>query len=84
MSNRIPAELTCQQLVELVTDYLEERLSPEERLRFEQHLHYCDGCAEFLAQMRGTVALSKGHVEEQLSPALEAELLRAFRSWKKG
>jgi anti-sigma factor RsiW len=45
-------DLPCQQLVELVTDYLEERLPPAERARFDAHLEICSGCRTYLEQMR--------------------------------
>jgi anti-sigma factor RsiW len=74
-------ELTCQQVVELITAYLEDALVPAERERFEEHLARCAGCSAYLAQMRETVALA-GHVELRLPPELEGRLLEAFRSWR--
>jgi anti-sigma factor RsiW len=74
-------ELTCQQVVELVTAYLEDALVPADRERFEQHLARCAGCSAYLAQMRETVALA-GRVEPRLPPELENGLLEAFRSWR--
>ena len=50
-------DLTCQQLVELVTDYLEDALGPRERARFEAHVAGCEGCDAYLDQMRATIAL---------------------------
>ena len=50
-------ELSCQELVELVTDYLEGAMSPEERERFEEHLDACGNCRRYLAQMRQTIRL---------------------------
>lgn len=84
MTNRIPAELTCQQLVELVTDYLEDALAPAQRARFEQHLIYCDGCRAFLAQHRDSLRLARAAEGEPLPPQVEGELLRLFGTWKKG
>ena len=51
------SELTCQQVVELVTDYLEDALGATERARFETHVADCDGCDAYLGQMRTTIAL---------------------------
>ena len=48
--------LTCKEMVEIVTDYLEGALSPEDRSRFEQHLALCDGCTYYVEQMRGRSA----------------------------
>lgn len=74
--------LTCKELVELVTDYVEERLPPSERLRFEQHLAGCEGCRNYLDQMRETIRLL-GRLDADSIPAPAREgLLRAFRDWK--
>jgi predicted anti-sigma-YlaC factor YlaD len=75
-------ELTCKELVELVTDYLEERLRPSERLRFERHLVGCKSCRNYLDQMRETIRLL-GRLDEDSIPApMRERLLRAFRDWK--
>jgi anti-sigma factor RsiW len=73
-------EMGCQELVELVTDYLEGALEPEARRDFEAHLAVCHGCDEYLVQFRRTiVALGSVH-ELELPPALRQGLLDAFRS----
>jgi anti-sigma factor RsiW len=75
-------DLSCQELVELVTEYLEGALSPGDRARFEAHIARCDGCGAYLQQMRATVDLL-GHLPpESVSPEAEATLLAAFRSWR--
>src|ERR1700756_298701 len=48
-------ELTCKELTQLITDYLEERLSQIDRIRFEQHLSVCPGCVVYLKQMRSMI-----------------------------
>jgi anti-sigma factor RsiW len=74
--------LVCRELVELVTDYLEGRLSAADRSRFEEHLDECDGCTAYVEQMRRTIE-ALGHIpEESLSPEAERELLAAFRDWR--
>jgi anti-sigma factor RsiW len=78
---RLDRELACQQVVELVTAYLEDALDPADRERFEEHLVLCDGCGTYLEQMRTTIRLS-GRLDEQLPDELEAQLLEAFRSWR--
>lgn len=75
------AGLTCQQLVELVTDYLEGALPDEERLRFEMHIAGCVACTNYLAQMRRTIATLGALHPEHLSPEAEHELLALFRDW---
>jgi anti-sigma factor RsiW len=77
-----PDELTCRELVELVTDYLEGALPDEERARFEAHLVECDGCAAYLAQMRDTLRIAGRLREESIAPEARESLLRAFRDWK--
>lgn len=75
--------LTCQELVELVTDYLEGALQISERTRFEVHLKSCQGCRNYLEQMRLTIQLTGQLTEDNLSPAVRDELLNVFRHWKK-
>jgi len=76
-------ELTCRELVELVTDYLEDRLAASERRRFEDHLADCNGCTTYLNQMRRTIGLLRGLGEEALPPGSREALLGAFRDWKR-
>jgi anti-sigma factor RsiW len=76
--------LSCQELVELVTDYFEGALSEEDLTRFERHLVPCANCKAYIEQMRTTIALT-GRVESTgLGQEALAELLRAFRDWKAG
>ncbi len=77
-------ELSCQELVELVTDYLEGALPLAECARFEAHLTECDGCTRYLEQMRLTIAAVGRLTEESIEPAARAELLQLFRHWKAG
>jgi anti-sigma factor RsiW len=75
-------ELSCRELVEIVTDYLENQLSPTDRRRFEEHLLACDGCANYLEQMRKTIGVVGRLSEESLPAPVRERLLRAFRDWK--
>jgi anti-sigma factor RsiW len=75
-------QLSCQELVELVTDYVEGALSPEDTDRFEEHLGRCSGCAAYLEQLRQTIALTGRLTLDSLSPEAERELLDAFRDWR--
>ena len=75
-------DLTCQELVELVTDYLEGALPAADRLDFERHLVWCSWCRDYVDQMRTTIALT-GEPDETEPPApLRDHLLDAFRDWK--
>ena len=73
--------LACQELVELVTSYLEGALSAEERAAFDQHIGTCDGCGEYVHQMRQTIELTGRLTPADVSPEAEAVLLAAFRDW---
>ena len=73
--------MTCQELVELVTDYLEDALSPSERVRFEEHVAMCEGCAAYIDQIEETIRLAGRLTEDELSPQAGEALLRAFRDW---
>jgi anti-sigma factor RsiW len=76
------AHLSCRELVELVTAYLEGELPAGARKRFEAHLSQCDGCSVYLEQMRTTIRLSGMLGVEDVSPEAEQALLRAFRGWR--
>ncbi|HEV8564080.1 MAG TPA: zf-HC2 domain-containing protein [Actinomycetota bacterium] len=75
------AEITCREMVELMTDYLEEAMSPETRGRFEEHLAACDGCTNYLGQLREAIRATGTLTEEQIPAHQKDELLQAFRDW---
>jgi predicted anti-sigma-YlaC factor YlaD len=75
-------ELTCQELVELVTDYLEGTLPSHRLTAFEEHLHDCEGCTRYLEQMRITIRTVGKLSEQDITPAAQEELLHVFRDWK--
>ena len=77
-------DLSCRELVELVTEYLEGRLPLEERTRFELHLGYCDYCRTYLRQMRQVLETAGELREESMAPEARRSLLAAFRDWKRG
>jgi anti-sigma factor RsiW len=75
-------ELTCAELVELVTDYLEGHLDAALLRRLEDHLAGCDPCVAFIHQMRTTIALSGRLRVDDLGSNAKADLLAAFRGWR--
>lgn len=75
--------ITCQEVVELVTDYLERALPAEEASLFEQHVNFCDGCIFYVEQMRATVATVGRVREEDVPPEVKDRLMTAFRDWKR-
>lgn len=74
--------LSCQELVELVTDYLEGALDPADLRAFEGHLAGCPHCTEYLEQLRETIRITGTLTPEDLDPHVEKELLQAFMTWK--
>ena len=80
---RLDRELSCNQVVELVTAYLEDALDTADRERVEEHLVFCDGCSTYLEQIRQTVAVT-GRLEPADIPApLQESLVAAFREWSR-
>jgi anti-sigma factor RsiW len=78
-----PEELSCRELVDVVTDYLEDTMAPVDRVRFEAHLSECPYCVNYLDQMRATISAVGGLTEESISSEARDELLAAFRGWRK-
>ena len=76
-------ELTCQELVELITSYLDDALTSAERQRLEHHLTYCHGCRAYLEQMRVTLRLVGRLSTEDIPNDLLDGLLATFRSLRK-
>jgi anti-sigma factor RsiW len=75
----VGTHLTCQQVVDLVSDYLDDLLAPDARREFERHLVACEGCAGYLDQMRTAVRIAgRLHIDEVPAPMLDA-LLETFR-----
>jgi anti-sigma factor RsiW len=74
--------LTCQELVELVTDYLDGALSRSDVARFESHLDVCPGCSTYVDQFRETIRLTGRLREEDLDANARETLLEQFREWK--
>jgi anti-sigma factor RsiW len=74
-------DLVCQQVVEMVTAYLEDALSRSDRRRLEKHLSGCPLCTEYLAQMRETIRLAGRLAPEDLSPEMRSDLTEVYRRW---
>ncbi len=76
------ADLPCNEVVELVTEYLDDALAPDVRARIDAHLPYCDGCSSVLAQFREVVELSGRLTErdvEHVNADVRNRLLATFR-----
>jgi anti-sigma factor RsiW len=76
-------EMPCRDLVELVTDYLEDRLSARDKARFEEHLAQCELCRTYLDQFRQTIRILGRLPEESLSNEARDALLGAFKNWSR-
>jgi anti-sigma factor RsiW len=75
-------ELVCQEMVELITDYLEGALTRSQRRRFEAHLAGCEHCTEYLRQMRATIRLTGSLRVEDLTPAMREDFTELYRRWR--
>jgi anti-sigma factor RsiW len=72
--------ITCRELVELVTDYLEGALDPDTLRRVEGHLAACPGCSAYLDEMRVTIRLTGRLTDDDIDPVMREALLHAFRA----
>jgi anti-sigma factor RsiW len=75
-------DLPCQEVVEMVTDYLEGALAPADRRRLEKHLAGCEHCTEYLAQIRETIRLTGRLAQEDLTPQMRTDLTDLYRQWR--
>jgi anti-sigma factor RsiW len=75
-------EMTCAQVVEAITDYLEGTMGGDERQRFDAHLAECPHCVHYLEQMRYTFAAFGRLPQESLNPDLRDRLVDSFRGWR--
>ena len=82
MPSTIADDLPCQELVELITRYLENQLPPGESVRFEAHLAACRSCLRYLDQFRQTVQLLGRLPAESIPSRAQRRLMRALRGWK--
>jgi putative zinc finger protein len=78
----VAEHVTCQEIVELVSNYLEHALPADEAELFEQHINFCDGCAWYLDQIRTTIAVVGRIDEADIPPDARGKLIAAFRQWK--
>ena len=76
-----PHDMVCQELVEVLTEYLDGTLGAHDRARLQAHLAVCDDCAAYLEQFNTTIALAEGSGEPELTPELRNLLVKTFRSY---
>ena len=75
-------ELICQEIVEVITDYLEDAMDAELRTSFEAHLDGCPHCTHYVEQMRAMIRVSGTIEAEALAPEFRVGLVTAFRDWR--
>jgi anti-sigma factor RsiW len=75
--------ISCQELVELVSDYIEHTLPADEAAAFEQHLNFCDGCVVYVDQVRRTIDAVGDLREEDVPAQTKEKLMTAFRDWRR-
>jgi anti-sigma factor RsiW len=75
-------EMVCKELVDVLTDYLDGSLPPDDRQRLEAHLDECPYCVNYLVQMKETIDAMGGASLESLAPEVQGEVLEAFRGWQ--
>ena len=74
-------QIVCRELLELITDYLDDALPGDVHAAMTAHLEACDGCARVLEEFRTTIALTGTLTEDHVTPAQRDLLLTAFRGW---
>jgi predicted anti-sigma-YlaC factor YlaD len=82
MGTSMEEYLSCQEVVELVTEYLENALLPKMRKQLEEHVAECPGCEHYLKQVQLTVSMLRQLSQETTSPATRRELMKIFQQWK--
>ena len=80
-SSHVEQGYACREVVELVSEYLEGAMTPEQMTRFELHLNLCDGCFSFVEQVRTTAAIAGRLSEDQIPDEMKAKLLATFSEW---
>ncbi len=75
--------LTCKELADLVTEYLEGKLSPADQQRFEEHMDMCPPCRIYVDQINQTITLTGALKEDDIPVHIQDALLDAFRAWKR-
>jgi predicted anti-sigma-YlaC factor YlaD len=83
MTDPMTEDLECRRVVEVVTDYLEGAMAPDERLRFDDHLAFCEDCQGYLEQLRTVIRVAGRPAVAAVPPETMAGLLRVFRDWRR-
>jgi len=84
MSTAATRDIPCQEIVELVTDYLEDAMDAPLRVSFEAHLAGCPHCTHYLEQIEAAIAVAGTIRADDFSPEFRAGLVEAFRDFHRG
>ena len=84
MSAARPTDIACQEVADLLTDFLEGALDRRTRTQLEQHLVLCPGCTEYLRQLRLTIRATRRLSEAEIPEQVKQQLLDVFRHWHQG
>jgi anti-sigma factor RsiW len=70
--------MTCRELIDFLLEYVEERLSAEERERFDTHLRICPDCRTYLDTYGKTVELTRLAADDTIPPEVPEDLIQAI------
>lgn len=73
--------MTCRELVDFLSAYLDGELSSEARIRFDAHLSACPECSAYLRTYEAAVKLAKDacdHPDDPVPADVPEELVRAI------
>jgi anti-sigma factor (TIGR02949 family) len=82
-SGEFQHDYTCQEVVALASEYLEGTMTADQMTAFELHLNFCDGCSNFVDQVRTTAATARRLSAEEIPEEMKAKLLAAFKDWRR-
>ncbi len=83
LDRRVRSVLTCRDVTERVTDYVEDAMPYSERVSLWMHLAMCKHCRAYLQQYRDTIATLNKLPDAPPSAECRDELLRRFRDRKR-
>ena len=80
----IVGNVSCQYVVDVITDYLEKSMTLSMRVRVQIHVRLCQGCRNYVKQMKGTIRILQKLPAEPIPKTTREERLKWFRTWKPG
>ena len=71
--------LSCREINDLITDYLEGRMGLWDRMQFRLHIAMCGSCKLHVEKMRQMIG-AMGQIPPKMD--VPVELMEQFRNWK--